>query len=118
MNSDTAELIMSRATTLPKLCEQEKGEIALRIMTDEMVMSRNWFEKPNNARREMIARGKELGINPNKLLSLLHDLLMPNLELLFKPITAEEVVAWEKEREERRRQKEAQKTYAGNTSRQ
>lgn len=95
--------------SLPVLDDQEKGQIALRILTDEMVLSRNWFQKPNNTRRELISSAKNLGIEPNKLLSLLHDLLQPNLEALFKPISEKEIADYEKEREERRRQKELQK---------
>jgi hypothetical protein len=95
-------------TALPVLDEREKGQIALMLITDEMVLSRNWLEKPNNTRRELISKAKGLNIEPNKLLSLLHELTQPNLDALFKPITSEEVTAYEKDREERRKARQTQ----------
>ncbi|MDE2188231.1 MAG: hypothetical protein KGJ35_00675 [Patescibacteria group bacterium] len=97
---------------LPVLTNEEKGQIALHLITEEMVLEHNWFANPNSARRELIARAKCMNIEPNKLLALLQELLQPNLEALFKPISEKEVSDYETEREERRRQKEQQKQGA------
>lgn len=100
---------MNTNSPLPTLSQEEKGNIALRIITSEMIFSGNWFAKPNDTRRRLIAAAKEIEVEPNKLLALIHELTQPQLEQIFKPITAEDITAYEKEREERRKQRESQK---------
>ncbi len=94
---------------LPTLSEEEKGDIALRIITSEMIFSGNWFAKPNDTRRRLISTAKEIEVDPNKLLALLHDLIEPQLDQIFKPITKEDLAAYETEREEKRKQRDAQR---------
>jgi hypothetical protein len=101
---------------LPDLGESERGKIALMLLVNEISkgnVSMTMFGKPNNVRREIIARARALSIEPNKILALYYELISPQIDALFKPITPEDIVAYEKEKDDLQKKKDSLKNPDG-----
>lgn len=93
---------------LPILSPADKGSIALGLIENDFELQGITFKKPNDVRRHLISKARDLEIDPNRLLAFYKALLDPKLEQVFAPITKADIEAYNLEREQKRLARDAQ----------